>query len=263
MNKIMRYYSNRTDKGKVYKGERLMFSMEKTKGLAGKLRNITAGALVGIAALTAGANKANATIMPINSFKDFINDNYSNTIRMDTDWATYVDNLMIRDSEGVDSIVNGTYHAGFIKYEGSDAIVTGWADNKSHAWNQYPEAAGFLTGDLYSTTGDGQRPEDIWLVHDGNNDGIGNYDTSTGQWSLGVDDIFYTSQDILFGENQIRGDISQLPAYSALGGIGIIPSMTIDPVPEPSTIALLGLGAGAVHAGRKRRFAESKEVKKK
>ncbi len=75
--------------------------------------------------------------------------------------------------------------------------------------------------------------------------GIGFYDTITGAWSLGEDDRFFTSQDILFGEDLVRGDGSQLPVaiVNNDGNSLILSHMVIAPVPEPATAALFAMGS--------------------
>jgi hypothetical protein len=254
----MCYYSIRTDKGKVYKGDCHRHFMAKSKGLVSKLKGAAVGAAIGLAALTAGVNKANATT--ISSFRDFCVTSGGRDVRMDTDYETYADNLMIRDkATGTDSIVSGDYHMGFIKYAPEGANVIGYADNLNSLAQEEPAAAGWMQGSYYSILGDGQRPDDVWIVHDGDKNGLGYFNDVTGQWVLGADDTLYKAQDILFGANQIRGDTSQLPIYTAaIGGSEILPHMIIDPIPEPATLGLLGLGAGLALRGRNRKSIESK-----
>jgi len=62
-----------------------------------------------------------------------------------------------------------------------------------------------------------------------------------GLW--GADDLFYSSINLLFGADQIRGDVSQLPIYDATYGANLdyLPEMIVspvtaqNPVPEDNT----------------------------
>jgi hypothetical protein len=172
-----------TNKGKVYKGHLHEDFMAKSNGLVSKLKGAAVGAVIGLAALTYTANKANAALVPVSSFREFCVTSGGRSVMMDTDWTTYADNLMVRDPvTRTDSVVNGVYQMGFIKYfsEGS-ANVVGYANNDP----TQDGMEGFMSGKYYSALGDGQRPDDVWIIHDGNNDGLGNFDTFTRNWYFG------------------------------------------------------------------------------
>lgn len=221
--------------------------MDNSKNLVDKVksgaRTLAVSAVIGLATF-AYSPKAEATI--INSFKDFNSSAHVRSVGMSSGT-----NLLLRDLLTFeDSIVEGynQWHMGFINYVESNAVVVGYADNKS---NLYP---GKMYGEYFDEIlNEGAFPEDVWIVHDGLGDGLGYIEG--GNWHMGDDDVLYDSQDILFGLEQIRGDVGQLPMLVTSGSM-YLPQMII--VPEPSTIALLGLGALAL--GRKRKYVESKVV---
>ena len=236
------------------------------KGLVNKIKGgvktAVVGAAIGLAAMSYSPKQANGALV-VDDFSDLVTSKTGGqTVRMEIDYsAQTLDNLMIRNPDtGVDSIVEGDWYMGFIKY------VTGGAEVVGHAEQQWPGvsgANGHMGGTYYSGIGDGSRPDDVWLINDGNGDGIGLL-YNNGTWALGDDDTFYNSNDILFGDNQTRGDVSQLPVYTAGSPDSVyLPDMIVAPViPEPATVGLLALGAGMA-LNRKRKFVESKIVDKK
>ena len=235
------------------------------KGLVDKIKSgmktAAVGAAIGLAALSYSPKQAKGALV-VDSFEDLVVSGFgAQSVRMEIDYsAQTLDNLMIRDSEtGVDSIVEGDWHMGFINYVTGGAEVVGFADQP---YAGVSGANGYMSGTYRAGIGDGSRPDDVWLVNDGDGDGIGYL--SSGTWFLGDDDTFYGSNDILFGENRVRGDVSQLPIYTAgTSDNAILPHMIVAPIPEPATIGLLGLGAAALGLGRKRKFVESKVIDKK
>ena len=60
---------------------------------------------------------------------------------------------------------------------------------------------GQIYGKYLATIGYGNRPDDIWVVHDENGDGIGY--VVNGAWHLGEDDNIYFSEDIMFGPDKV------------------------------------------------------------
>ena len=232
------------------------------KTLVDRIRNgmksVAIGATIGLAAMSCNPKQAEGAIV-VDNFHDLVNSKTgAQGLHME---YSPVDNLMIRDSDtGVDSIVEGDWHTGFINYVTGGAEVVGYAENLMAG---SPGYGGLMAGRYFSGIGDGNKPEDVWLVNDGNGDGIGLlYDNGT--FALGDDDTFYTSNDILFGDNQVRGDVGQLPIYTTSSpNDAILPHMIVFPIPEPATIGLLGLGAVALGLGRKRKLVEFKIVDKK
>jgi len=234
--------------------------MKKSMNLVDRVKNGTRtfGAVVAIGlAILAYSPKAEATLIPINSFADLANSSVPiKSVGMPTGT-----NLMVRDPlTSVDSIVEaGSYwHMGFVNYAGNDAEVVGYAEN-IHSDSGIPNRVGQMVGRYLETIGDGNRPHDVWTVEDVDKDGIiATYDTVLNRLTFDPDDAFYFSKDIEF--NGIQGDVSQLPIFVTSGSV-YLPQMTI--VPEPATLGLLGLGAGALAFGRKRKYVESKVVDKK
>ena len=164
------------------------------------------------------------------------------------------DNLMIREPvTGIESVVNpvGDWHMGFAVYDGlGTRTIVGFAQN---IHRDIPGEEGFMAGKYVETIFDeggpdentlfsvGDLPEEIMIVHDVAGNGMGTFDDVTGEWILGSDDFFYSTQDILFGYEGFRGETGLLPVFS-LTDTCILPHMVIAPVPEPATLLLLSLG---------------------
>lgn len=107
------------------------------------------------------------------------------------------------------------------------------------------------TSEMYNTK-PGQKPTGLYAVHDVNNDGIGTYDTNTGIWALGPDDILYTAGDTIISSNKIEIDgiennVGELPAWPPYpeSGTYSLPLINLIIVPEPATLTLFGAGLGA------------------
>ena len=203
--------------------------------LANSSKKLAIYGLVGAVALTAGARIAGAhedgpSGTAIHSFRDF---NPSAPVK-------YVGmpvgtNLEILESDPPASIVeSGSYwHMGFINYIPNEADpnileaqVVGHADNglrNSSGWE------GLIYGNYFELLGDGNTPEDVWIVHDVNKDGMGT--ATNGTWNMGADDKIYYSGDVMFGPTKVYGDVTQLPAYVTSGPINPIPAMEVDDRP--------------------------------
>jgi len=125
----------------------------------------------------------------------------------------------------------GFWRLAAVKLEDTGAYVVGFANTDNYDSNNEPGWEGFLSGDYTENLGIGNRPDEVWIVWDQNGDGIGTYDS--GSWFLGADDLMYDSGDILFGESQVRGDVSQMPTYTG-SGTAILPQMVVSPIPEPN-----------------------------
>lgn len=190
-------------------------------------------AVVGICAIARIAEG-----VAVEDFGDFMGSGVvSKSVHMNTG-----DNLMIRDPNGIDFTVEygSHWHMGFINYvevSPTDpnlvANVVGYAQNP---WSDTEGWEGFMTGRYSTVIENGNRPDDIWTVHDQNGDGIGTIDN--GAWHLGSDDLFYSSNDLLLGTEQNRGDVSQLPVYDATFGaiLDNLPQMIVSPVTAQSPV---------------------------
>ena len=151
------------------------------------------------------------------------------------------DNLMIRDSNGVDSVVSkdGTnvWRIGFAKYDGGNMLFGGYANNDNNISNSYPGYEGWCFG--YYTDhifADGDEADDVMIIHDKNGDGIGTVDG--GVWTLGADDVVYWTEDIEF--NGVQDGIDQLGTFNYIE-TKILPHMVVNPVAARSPIP--GVGA--------------------
>ena len=206
--------------------------------------------LVAFAGTLSSTNSVSGATIPLDDFSDLMGSPpQTQNIQMATG-----DNLMFDDGVTTQSVgLDGSYwHAGFVDYDGGNIYIVGWAKNPlptTSGWEGWLQ--GRYSSDLGNFDPDGV-PDDLYLVHDQDSDGIGVLDG--GNLILGPDDIFYTADDVLFGAAQIRGDLSQLPAY---GGDGILPSMTVSPVvvPAPATgsaIAVLLSGMAVLRRVRRR-----------
>ncbi|MBU2576142.1 MAG: PEP-CTERM sorting domain-containing protein [Nanoarchaeota archaeon] len=210
--------------------------------------------VVGAALLTGGVRNAEATTLT--GFKDLVGDaggfqyvqNY-----LDIPSKTG-ENLMIRDSNGIANLVskNGTdvWRIGFAKDYDGTIKFGGYANNDNNPSNSYPGTlGGWCQGRFYNHVfADGESADDVMIIHDQLGDGIGTLDG--GAWTLGADDVVYWTEDIEF--NGVQGGISELGPFN-YGEMKILPQMTIDQIPEPATVALLGLGTAALAIGRRKR----------
>jgi hypothetical protein len=191
----------------------------------------------------------------VTSFKDLCSDNWA--INMSS--SSGYDNLMIRDPDtGIDSVVSGFWSMGFLKAVPGGAQFVGYADNLNRSTSGME---GFLSGYYSQDLGQNDRPDGIWLIHDANENGIiGRLEGEGEEKSFHVDngDNIYYAKDILFGPEEIRGDLSQLPVYPT--GDGILPHMVISPqedepspndvVSEPTALLMLGLSGLALKRRR-------------
>ena len=210
--------------------------------------------LVAFAGTLSSTNSVSGATIPLDDFSDLMGSPpATRNIQMATG-----DNLMFDDGSTVESVgLDGSYwHAGFVDYDGGNIYIVGWAKNPlptTSGWEGWLQ--GRYSSDLGNFDPDGV-PDDLYLVHDQDSDGIGVLDLDGGNWILGSDDVFYDADDVLFGPGQIRGDLSQLPAWSQ-GSSVPLPSMTVSPVvvPAPATgsaIAVLLSGMAFLRRVRRR-----------
>lgn len=189
------------------------------------MRNLVKVIVVGVIVMITGIGNVNVYgDEPVWSFKDRIPKEF----QVEGQYVrTNSENLMIRDlNTGEDDMVSGNYFMGFIDhyvFDGNDFVdIVGYADQ----YKTLPSKNGWMFGLYYSGIGNGRRPDDVWIIHDQNGDGIGFI--AWGYWFLGPDDILYTSKDIEF--EGVMGDLSKLPIYiSSSPNHAILPHMVIVP----------------------------------
>ena len=222
-------------------------------------RNLAVGVGIGLAAM-AYSPKAEAGI----TFADLVgNSGIAADVENFIEKPSLLnpDNLMIRDSQTeVDSIVPrvgaNVWRIGFAKYDGNNLIFGAYANN-INGYSGYEGYQGWCNGKSYSGVfAEGESAEEVMIIHDQLGDGIGNIDG--GVWTLGADDIPYWTEDIEF--NGVQGDISQVSPFTYSGSTNILPHMVVNPVPEPATLGILGMGAVLAATTRKRKYVESKTL---
>jgi hypothetical protein len=197
------------------------------KSLTDIVKDFVVGAVVGVAALGGVSAKADilSGAVPISSFKDFVD----KSVPIKTVGMPYGTNLEELKSMPPASIVEkgSHWHMGFVNYRDD-----GGAEVVGYAKNHYKDVEGFqgwIIGSYLETMGDGNRSDDVWVVHDGNGDGLGYVYNSV--WYLGDDDDIYFSGDIMFGPDKIYGDVSQLPVFTPRTAPDYLPEMIVDDRP--------------------------------
>jgi hypothetical protein len=129
--------------------------------------------------------------------------------------------------------VGEKWDAGFMKYLPEGGILFGaYVNNDNSGSNNYPNIfGGWVQGKMYySVFGEGERPDDLILMHDREGDGIGNVigGVSYLDW---VNNQMYLYPDLII--NGKRGDTSELPAYHKyINPQEILPHMTVSPYAE-------------------------------
>jgi hypothetical protein len=195
-----------------------------------------------VMAATALVGTAKGEIIPINSFAELYQTGSSLTLS--NVYKPAVENVMYRPNHDVPSsdIVlpkSGYYDLtkntwigekwDFGLYKAGNGATIGYGSNNNSRSNYNPATAGgFMSGSITSKIGEGNRPDYIFMVHDVIGDGIGNYDTTTGVLNIpGDDGEAYTEMDILWGPNQLRGDITAFPALDFLFPRQYLPKMVV------------------------------------
>jgi formylglycine-generating enzyme required for sulfatase activity len=143
------------------------------------------------------------------------------------------ENLLYQDLDPntVDSPVglDATYwHFGYVDFDGPNTYFVGWGRNSGYF---IPGKSGYIGGKYteYIKFDPEKRPDELFVVHDRNRDGIGTFNTVTGAWTLGPDDTLYTSRDVLFGPELVRGDVSLLPVWDDISTTLYLPKMVMKP----------------------------------
>ena len=188
----------------------------------------------GVVVATMLVYNASAETIPVNSFRDM----WGEPAAVKTVKSRYNERLMIDRGGVAESVgLDGTdWHIGFIDYRDGQTYVIGYAQNFKRVLAGYE---GWMWG-LYAyemNYDEDLTPDDVFIVQDVLGDGIGAL--TDGEWVPGGDDVVYDANDVLFGPGQVRGDVSQLPAY---GGSRYLPMMTISDVLAPITGDLNGDG---------------------
>lgn len=204
-----------------------------------------AGSDDGTVSVAAGA----AAVETVPDFCYFADLSVVNNVQM-----TPGDNLMEDDGVLPPTVVSASHKIGFISY--GPFSVDGCAKN---AFLTLSGFEGWMDGDYSSTLGDGNKPDDMWIIRDSLEDGIGTYDSGT--WTLGADDYLFAPEEVaLNGTLLSNGGASELPAYSGTGNPDDLPSMTVF-VPEPGVAISMLAGAAGLHMlNSRRKKKESKKV---
>jgi len=136
------------------------------------------------------------------------------------------------DSSGSSDIIVpdiGFWEIGFLKETIEGWVFGGYATTDTSFHNQVP---GWMLGYFYSpifSTGD--IPNDLQVVHDVDFDGVGNSvpDGNGGHYfdAPGDDGEAYDSWEVLFGEEQLRGDLFEIAAITFDGTLEVLPLMVI------------------------------------
>lgn len=156
-----------------------------------------------------------------------------------------LDNLMIRmdpnDLSGASDVMvpkTGVWEVGFsgICEENGVEYFAGYANNNNNTSNGWPDLCpgwlyGWLSGGIFQ---DGERITSIVIVHDPDLDGIAVEGEAwlyvdSSEFEATEDNEAYEPRDILFGENQLRGDIHEFAPISYDGMPEILPKMVISP----------------------------------
>ena len=178
----------------------------------------------GIVGLLMLAPNAFAATVPLDGFMDL----WGTPAASKTVKSLTFDSLMIDNGGTIESVgLDGTgWHIGFVDYIDGVTHIVGYARNAAKVSSGYE---GWMYGQYaYDMNFDEDlKPDDVIIVQDMLSDGIGVLDE--GNWIPGSDDVLYTTDDVLFGPDQTRGDISQLPAY---GESRYLPQMTVSAVPD-------------------------------
>jgi hypothetical protein len=194
----------------------------------------------GAAAVAASAGSARGDLIKLDSFAPLIGDYGHLTYNTPWDGQSF---QVYNPASGMNEVPSERFHFGWISEAPSGEILfDGFAVNGKYG-NDFID--GFYSEDL----ADGYVPEDLILVRDGNDDGPGYFDTTSAKIVPGSDDVYYFSDDILFGENLVRGDTSQIAVNA---NPALQPQMILNPeVPEPSGLVLMvAVGAALLKKGR-------------
>lgn len=225
------------------------------------LRNILASAVIGVSALGL-ASKVKADT-PIMSFSELCYTGTGTSKALESFRGPPADNMMYRtdpnDPTGASDVVvskegyrdtatgkwiGEKWDAGFIKYVEGGILIGAYANNNNSFSNRFEGYEGYMQGKMYySVFGDGERPDDLILMHDLDGNGIGN--NVNGVPTLDMDNNqMYLYPDLLIKGK--RGDTSELPELRDNTGVPTVtlPHITISPYAE---ISAENRGAKAIY----------------